>query len=79
MADLETITSEEARARLLIAFGKAGDGSFVDTLRRPFLNPIEQRDDKGRRKAHTLLVVGLVLAVLAGIAALVFGLHLWGA
>jgi hypothetical protein len=79
MAELETITSEEARARLLSAFSKSGDGSFVETLRRPFLNPIEQRDDKGRRKVHTLLIVGLVLLTLAGIALLVFGFHLWGA
>jgi hypothetical protein len=79
MAELETITSEEARARLLSAFSKSGDGSFVETLRRPFLNPIEQRDDKGRRKVHTLLIVGLVLLTLAAIALLVFGFHLWGA
>jgi hypothetical protein len=79
MPELETITTEEARARLLIAFDKSGDGSFVETLRRPFLNPIEQRDDKGRRKVHPLLIVGLVLVAFAGIAALTFSFHLWGA
>jgi hypothetical protein len=79
MPVFETITSEEARARLLIAFGQSGDGSFVETLRRPFLNPIEQRDDKGRRKVHPLLIVGLVLAVLATIALLAFSFDLWGA
>jgi hypothetical protein len=79
MPELETITSEEARARLLVAFKKSGDGSFVETLRRPFLNPIEQRDDKGHRKVHPLLIVGLVLAVLAAVALLVFSFHLWGA
>ena len=79
MPAFETITSEEARARLLIAFRQSGDGSFVETLRRPFLNPIEQRDDKGRRKVHPLLIVGLVLAVLAAVALLVFSFHLWGA
>ena len=79
MPAFETITSEEARARLLIAFGQSGDGSFVETLRRPFLNPIEQRDDKGRRKVHPLLIVGLVLAILATMAAVIFSFHLWGA
>jgi hypothetical protein len=79
MPAFETITSEEARARLLIAFGQSGDGSFVETLRRPFLNPIEQRDDKGRRKVHPLLIVGLVLAVIATIALLAFSFHLLGA
>jgi hypothetical protein len=79
MPAFETITSEEARARLLIAFGQSDDGSFVETLRRPFLNPIEQRDDKGRRKVHPLLIVGLVLAVLATIALLAFSFDLWGA
>ena len=79
MAELETITSEEARARLLSAFGQSGDGSFVETLRRSFLNPIEQRDDKGHRKVHPLLIVGLVLAILATIALLMFSFHLWGA
>jgi hypothetical protein len=78
MPELETITTEEARARLLIAFAKSGDSSFLETLRQPFLNPIEQRDDKGRRKVHPLLTVGLVLAILAAIALLVFGFHLWG-
>jgi hypothetical protein len=79
MPEFETITAEEARARLLGAFRKSGDGTFLETLRRPFLNPVEQRDDKGRRKVHTLLVVGIVLAALAGVSVAVFGLHLWGA
>ena len=79
MPEFETITAEEARARLLVAFRKSGDGTFLETLRRPFLNPVEQRDDKGRRKVHTLLVVGVVLVVLAGVSVAVFGLHLWGA
>lgn len=79
MPELETITPEEARARLLVAFRKSGDGSFLETLRRPFLNQIEQRDDKGRRKIHTLLVVLVVLAALAGLSVAVFGFHLWGA
>jgi hypothetical protein len=78
MPAFETITSEEARARLLITFRQSGDGSFVETLRRPFLNPIEQRDDKRRRMVHPLLIVGLVLAALAAIATVIFSFHLWG-
>jgi hypothetical protein len=79
MPEFETITAGEARARLLIAFRKPGDSTFLEMLRRPFLNPVEQRNDKGRRKVHTLLVAGIVLAALAGISVAVFGFHLWGA
>ena len=68
MAELEYISSEEARARLLVAYGRAGDGEFLETLRRPFTNPIVQRDDRGRRKVHPLLIVALILLVLAGAA-----------
>jgi hypothetical protein len=66
MAELEYISPEEARARLLIAYRRAGDGEFLETLRRPFTNPIAQRDGKGRRKVHPLLIVAVVLLVLAG-------------
>ena len=79
MRELETITLEEARTRLLTAFRKSRDGSFLETLERPFLNPVEQRDDQGRRKLHTFLVVAVVLVALAGTSAAVFGFHLWGA
>jgi hypothetical protein len=72
MAQLEFITPQEARARLLVAYGRSGDGSFVETLRRPFLNPVEQRDAAGKRKVHPLLVVGLVLLVLAAASAAFF-------
>jgi hypothetical protein len=68
MADLEYITPEEARARLLVAYKRSGDGAFLETLQRPLLNPVEQRDANGRRKLHPLLVVGLVLLVLAAAA-----------
>ena len=66
MADLEYITTEEARARLLVVYRRSGDSAFLETLRRPFLNSIEQRDQSGRRKIHTLLVIGIVLLMLAG-------------
>jgi len=74
MADLEYITPEEARARLLVAYRRSGDGAFVETLQRPLLNPVEQRDTSGRRKLHTLLVVGLVLLALAAAAIAFFSL-----
>ena len=79
MAEFETITSEEARARLLLAYSRSYDGRFLDALQRPLLNPIEQRDKKGRRRIHTLAVVGLVLITLAGVSAAIFSFHLWGA
>jgi hypothetical protein len=68
MAELEYISPEEARARLLVAYGRAGDGEFLETLRRPFTNRIAQRDDRGRRKVHPLLIIALILLVLIGTA-----------
>jgi hypothetical protein len=68
MAELEYISLEEAHARLLIAYGRAGDSEFLETLRRPFTSPIAQRDDKGRRKVHPLFIVALILLILAGAA-----------
>jgi len=79
MAELETITPEEARARLLLAYSRSYDGRFLDALRRPLLNPIEQRNKKGRRRVHPLVVIGLVLIALAGVSAAIFSLRLWGA
>jgi len=68
MAGLECISPEEARTRLLVAYGRAGDGEFLETLRRLFTNQIAQRDDRGRRKVHPLLIVALILLILAGAA-----------
>ncbi|MBV8631915.1 MAG: hypothetical protein JOZ83_13380 [Silvibacterium sp.] len=78
MAELETITPEEARVRLLLAYSRSYDGRFTDALRRPLLDPIEQRNQKGRRRVHPLAVIGLVLIALASVSAAVFSLHLWG-
>ena len=75
MAELEYISLEEARARLLIAYRRAGDGEFLETVQRPFTNPIEQRDEMGRRRVHPLLIAGLVLLVLAGAAMTFFSFH----
>ena len=78
MADLEFITPAEARARLLLAYKKSGDESFVETLRRPFLNPVEQRNAAGRRNLHPLFVVGTVLLILAGATMAFFSFHIPG-
>jgi hypothetical protein len=72
MAELEYISLGEAHARLLVAYGRAGDGEFLETLRRPFTNPIAQRDDKGKRKFHPLLIVGVILLILAGAVIIFF-------
>jgi len=47
MEKLEFISAEESRARLRTAYRQSGDESFVETLQRPFLNPVEQRNGKG--------------------------------
>ncbi len=78
MADLEFITPEEARARLLLAYKKSGDESFVETLRRPFLNPVEQRNAAGRRNLHPLFVVGMVLLILVATTMAFFSFHIPG-
>jgi hypothetical protein len=72
MAELECISPEEARARLLVAYQAAGDGDFVETLRRPFTSPIDQRNERGKLKPHPLLVVGLALLALAGVSMILF-------
>lgn len=71
MAEFEYLTPEEARLRLLAAFRRSGDEEFVETLKRPLLNPIEQRDTKSKRKVHPMLIVALVL-VLVAVASVVF-------
>jgi hypothetical protein len=72
MGTYEFITSAEARARLLIAYRQGGDEGFPETLRRPFLNPVEQRNASGRRNLHPLAIVGFVLAAVAGASLIVF-------
>lgn len=74
MAELEYISSEEARARLLVAYRLAGDGDFIETLRRPLTNPIDQRNERGKRKPHPLVVVALVLLALAGFSMILFSI-----
>lgn len=72
MGTHEFISPEEARVRLLTAYRQGGDESFVETLRRPFLNPVEQRNASGGRNLHPLAIVGFVLAAVAGVSLIVF-------
>jgi hypothetical protein len=75
MANLEFITSEEARTRLLVVYKRSGDSAFLETLRRPFLNPIEQRNQAGRRKIHPLLIIGMMLLAIAIASTAFFTVH----
>ena len=72
MGSHEFITTAEARARLLIAYRQGGDESFPETLRRPFLNPVEQRNASGKRNLHPLVIIGFVLAAVAGASLIIF-------
>jgi len=72
MPTQEFITPEEARVRLLSAYRQGGDESFPETLRRPLLNPVEQRNASGRRNPHPLLIIGIVLAAVASASLIVF-------
>lgn len=76
MPTQEFITPEEARVRLLTAYRQGGDESFAETLRRPLLNPVEQRNASGRRNLHPLVIVGFVLTVLAGASLIVFSVSI---
>lgn len=78
MGKLEFITAEESRARLRIAYRQSGDESFIETLQRPFLNPVEQRNPKEKRNLHSLFVVGTVLLLLAGATMAFFSFRIPG-
>jgi len=73
----EFITREEARVRLLTAYRQGGDESFAETLRRPFLNPVEQRNASGRRNLHPLAIVAFVLAAVAGASVIIFSVSIY--
>lgn len=78
MPTQEFVTPEEARVRLLTAYRQGGDESFVERLRRPFLNPVEQRNASGGRNLHPLAIVGFVLAAVAGVSLIVFSFSIHG-
>jgi hypothetical protein len=75
MAEFEYLTPEEARLRLLAAFRRSGDEEFFETLKRPLLNPIEQRDANGKRKVHPMLIVAMVLVLVAVASVVLFSLQ----
>jgi hypothetical protein len=72
MGTHEFITPGEARVRLLTAYRQGGDESFAETLRRPFLNSAEQRNASGKRNLHPLVIIGFVLAAVAGASLIIF-------
>ena len=72
MIPTECLTSKEAQERLLLAYRDGGADPFRAFAVRPFLNPIEQRNEKNKRKAHPMLVVALLLLVGAFLAAWFF-------
>ena len=71
MALTECLTSKEAQERLLLAYREGAD-PFRAFAVRPFLNPIEQRNENNRRKVHPMLVVALLSLVAAILAAWFF-------
>jgi hypothetical protein len=72
MAEAESLTSKEAQGRLLLAYRDGDAGGFAEFAKRPLLNPIEQRDEKNQRKAHPMLVIGVILIAVAIVAAFFF-------
>ena len=71
MGDRVTITTEEARERLLCAYREGNPDSFLEFLKRPFLNPVEQHDDRNKRRVHPMLVITVALLLVAA-AGLIF-------
>ena len=61
----KSITTREARKRLLYAMKQRQRGGFLNFATEPLLDSIEQRDAKNKRRIHPMLVVGGVLLLLA--------------
>lgn len=72
MEPIQGLTSEDAQKRLLLAYREGNGGSFAEFARRPLLNPIEQRDERNKRKVHPLLVVAMLLIAVAVVATFYF-------
>ena len=66
------LTAREAHRRLLLAYREGNAGGFIEFAKRPFLNPIEQRDERNKRKVHPMFVVGMFLILVAVAAAFFF-------
>ena len=75
MPEATVLKPEEARKRLLLAYRAGNETSFLEMLMTPVLDPVDQRDAKGKRRLHPLFVVGGVLFLLAIAAFLFFTLH----
>ena len=71
MANNQTLTTEEAGERLLLSYKDGHLDSFMEFMKRRFLDPIEQHGKRNKRKLHPMLVVSAVLFLVAA-AALVF-------
>ena len=75
MPESKVLNPEEARKRLLLAYRAGNETSFVEMLKSPVFDAIDQRDAKGNRRLHPLFVVGSVLFLLAIAAFFFFTLH----
>ena len=75
MPETNVLTPEEARSRLLSTYKAGNETSFFEMLKRPALDPIDQRDSQGRRRLHPLVVVGGFLVLLAIASTIFFTLH----
>ncbi|HUZ95369.1 MAG TPA: hypothetical protein VMU57_10685 [Edaphobacter sp.] len=72
MESSQRLTAKEAQRRLLFSYREGNAGGFLEFMKRPFLNPIEQRDEKNRRKLHPLFATGMILLAVAVAAAFYF-------
>lgn len=75
MPESNVLNPEGARKRLLLAYRAGNETSFLEMLKTPVLDPLDQHDAKGKRRLHPLFVVGGVLFLLAVAAFLFFTLH----
>ena len=72
MTPENTLSPKEAQRRLLLAYGKGSAGSFKEFAVRPFLNPVDQLDEKGHRRVHPMAVIGVLLLIVGLIGAFFF-------
>lgn len=75
MPEATVLNPEEARKRLLLAYRAGNETSFLEMLTTPVLDPVDQRDAKGKRRLHPTFVVGSVLFLLAVAAFFFFTLR----
>ena len=75
MPEATVLNPEEARKRLLLAYRAGNETSFLEMLTAPVLDPVDQRNAKGKGRLHPMFVVGGVLFLLAVAAFLFFNLR----